>query len=148
MSWKLVGAALKAQRTWSNLSPAQKEQVRIAAAKAAKNAYARMQEPASGEPVQPGATAPPPPTPLQADAPTQPKVEQSQAEPGPSAGARAAAGQKKSTAQAAAATVASLTREHGPKLAQQAASAAATRTSKRAAQLAALWRRAQKPSAS
>ena len=37
-SWKLVGAAIKAQRTWANLSPEQKEQVRKKATVAARSA--------------------------------------------------------------------------------------------------------------
>ena len=53
-SWKLVGAAIKAQRTWANLTPEQKEQVRQRATQAARTAYARMHDPPqSARPAQP-----------------------------------------------------------------------------------------------
>lgn len=155
MSWKLVGAALKAQRTWANLSPEQKEQVTRAAARAARNAYARMQDPSS-QPAPPAQQAPPagaaqaPPAATGAATPAQPAAAPSEApraqpEPPPAAApdasgeARGDSGAAPSTAEA----LLALARTQGPRLAQHAASVASTRTQKRAAQLAALWRRTQ-----
>lgn len=126
-SWKLLGAAIKAQRTWANLSPEQKEQVRKTASRAAKNAYARMQEPSTQpEAARPEQDAPPP----QAGATTgNPAEDRASAAP----------------ATSAAAALAGLAREHGPRLARQAAVRAAARSQGRAGQLVALWKRTQRP---
>ncbi|MGI9659174.1 MAG: hypothetical protein ACR2OD_09725, partial [Gaiellaceae bacterium] len=69
-SWKLVSAAIKAQRTWANLSPEQKEQVRKKASQAARNAYARMQEPGPQSQTPPADHAAAPPQQTTAQAPS------------------------------------------------------------------------------
>lgn len=125
-SWKLVGAAIKAQRTWSNLSPEQKEQVRQKAGVAARNAYARMQDP--DRPQQQPAPAPPP----AAESAT-PEAE----EPQSSASA---------SGTPAAEALIGMARAHGPRLARQAATHAVARSQGRASQLVRLWRRTQRPS--
>ena len=138
-SWKLVAAAMKAQRTWANLSPEQKEQVRKKATQAARSAYARMQEP--GQPEQarsaPAPTAPAPAPTVSDPAPPAP-------EPPPATAAAAA--QSAAPARPATDALVGLARAHGPRLARQAATHALTRTQGRASQLVRLWQRTQRPS--
>ncbi len=138
-SWKLVGAAIKAQRTWSNLSPERKEQVRKAATQAARNAYARVQEPGQA-PTGPRQSA------AAANAAATDHI--AQAAPGGQTNVGQApdadpsnAGQRPTPS--ATETLAGLARTHGPRLARQAAAQAVTRSQGRASQLVGLLRRAQ-----
>ena len=187
MSWKLMAAAIKAQRTWANLSPEQKANVGKAAQKAAVGTYGHFNrqkpraqaapaapaaQPAPGAPV---AAAPQPPQQPQptgdastntTDAPTAaastthaaqadaPQAGAPQADPPPpdegqpAQGATPPAGERSDTASTAAAAAANaviLARAHGPRLARQAASSAATHSRNKASQLYGMWRRSQGP---
>ncbi len=187
MSWKLMAAAIKAQRTWANLSPEQKAEVGKAAQKAAVGAYTRFnqQKPraqaapaapaAQPAPGAPAAAAPQPPQQPQptgdasantTGAPTAaantthaaqadaPQAGAPQADPPPpgegqhAQGAAPPAGERSDTASTAAAAAANavvLARAHGPRLARQAASSAATHSRNKASQLYGMWRRSQGP---
>ena len=158
-SWKLVGAAIKAQRTWANLSPEQKEQVRKKATVAARSAYTRMQEPnkpkqaapraPAGAPAPAPAPAPATPTPAAAEpassAATPPPTAQPQATPASSASAEGSASTPPGATVPTADAWAGLARKHGPRLARQATTYAVSRTRGGASQLVRLWQRTQQP---
>ena len=137
-SWKLVSAAIKAQRTWAKLTPEQKEQVRQKATQAARNTYARMQD--TPQPAQPRAPAtnPAPPAAAQVAAPTAPQPQPHSAPADADASQPAAA--------AAAEALVGLAQTHGPRLARQAAMGAMARSQGSASRLVGLWRRAQQRS--
>lgn len=143
-SWKLMAAAIKAQRTWANLTPAQKAEVRKAAQKAAANAYTRMndaRQPAPAPNAQSGAPAPPP---AQGTAPSAAPSLADAETPGTEQPASEAPGPEQPGTDAEPGFV-DLARAHGPRLARQAAANAATRSKETAGQLADFWRRTQRP---
>ena len=157
-SWKLMAAAIKAQRTWANLSPEQKAEVGKAAQKAAVGAYARLnqqKQPAQAAPAASDASAQPAGAPpVAASAPGATQADTPRADPPPPVEGQAAEGatppprersDTASTAAAAAANAVEMARAHGPRLARQAASSAATHSRNKASQLYDMWRRSQGP---